>query len=40
MSMLSIEGLRLTVPQGRGRRELLRGIDLTIDEGETLRTCR
>jgi ABC-type dipeptide/oligopeptide/nickel transport system ATPase component len=36
MSMLSIEGLRLTVPQGRGRRELLRGIDLTIDEGETL----
>ena len=36
MSMLSIEGMRLTVPQGRGRRELLRGIDLTIDEGETL----
>ena len=36
MSMLTIEGLRLTVPQGRGRRELLRGIDLTIDEGETL----
>jgi oligopeptide/dipeptide ABC transporter ATP-binding protein len=36
MSMLSIEGLRLTVPQGRGRRELLRGIDLTIGEGETL----
>lgn len=36
MSMLSIEGLRLTVPQGRGRRGLLRGIDLTIDEGETL----
>ncbi len=36
MSLLTIDGLRITVPQGRGRRDLLRGIDLTIDEGETL----
>ena len=37
-TLLRIEGLALSVPQGRGsdRRLLLRGVDVALEEGETL----
>lgn len=36
MSLLEIRSLRLSLPVGDGRREILKGIDLTLDAGETL----